>query len=281
MQRISTTLSFILCLIVFGNAQSEPKLDTEKIKAIDVSTPAELPQEPVVAREKSDVQEEHLKGKVLSVTGESQDLSGTRNNNDRHFSYIENFNEKGNLVKKISFDYMGNPSDITVYGYLNGARVSKINTVRYSYDPPPAMLPKGSNSDQKPRDLRITYSYGYKYVAGNLAEMQMYYNDGTPGMRYTYIVKGSSLEKLAFDDKGSLNQKYNFKLDKDGYELEDLRIDLTPQRYYGDKKFVYKYDSFDRMGNWTKRTASQIVVINGKEVVKPSFVHYRTVTYFK
>ena len=264
------------------DAQSLKNLDAKKLKSIETSTPASLPQEPVVPKECSDAEDEEIKGKVMSVTGESQDISEPGSGETKHLSYIERFNEKGNFIKQISFDSEGNPSDITVYGWLDGARVSKTKSITYDYNPPPVMAPPAAAKPAtKPRDVRISYSYTYKYVEGKLSEMQMYYNDGRPGMRYTYTRTGNTLEKLAFDDKGQLNQKYVYRLDKDGNEVEDLRIDLTPQRYYGDKKFIFKYDSFDKNGNWTKRTASQIHTVNGKEIAKPAFVHFRTFEYFK
>ena len=278
----------IICVVLFLTlytaiiCDAQTTLDANLLKAIEVSTPAALPQEPIVSKEKTDSQDEDLKGKVMSVTGESQDLSGTGSSDARHLSYIETYNQKGHFVKRISFDYMGNPADITVYGYLNGVRVSKTKTITHEYYPPPPMMPPGAaKPDQKPRDMRISYSYAYKYVEGKLSEMQMYYNDGKPGMRYTYSQTGKTLEKLAFDDRGELNQKYIYKLDEKGNEIEDMRIDLTPKRYYGDKKFIFKYDSFDIMGNWTKRTASQNVIVKGKEIAKPAFIHFRTITYFK
>lgn len=277
-----------LCLFLFlilspaGLCNAQPRLDAKKLKSIENSTPAPLPQEPVVSKERSDAEDEEIKGNVMSVTGETQDISGTGSGNDKHLSYIESFNEKGNFLKRLTFDYMNNPSDVTVYGYLNGARVSKTNSINYEYNPPPAMAPSGPvKPAPNARDVRISDSYTYKYVEGKLSEMQMYYNTGKPGMRYTYTRTGNTLEKLAFDDKGELNQKYVYRLDKAGNEVEDLRIDLTPQRYYGDEKFIFKYDSFDHKGNWTKRTASQIYVVNGKEIAKPAFIHVRTITYFK
>ncbi len=282
MWKIFTIIFLSLFAVIACCSQSKPTLDTAKLKAIEVSTPATLPQEPVVPKEHSDAQDEGLKGKVKSVTRESQDLSGTGRGDSRRFSYIENYNEIGNLVKRISFDHMSDPSDITVYGYLNGVRVSKTKTITHEYDPPAPITPPGAaKSDQNQREVRITYGYGYKYSKGRLAEMQMYRNDKTLGMRYTYTVSGNTLEKLAYDDKGELNQKYIYKLDEKGNEIEDIRIDLTPQKYYGDKKFVFKYESFDGKGNWTKRTASQIVIENGNEIVKPAFIHFRTINYFE
>ena len=261
---------------------SQSKIDADKLKSIESSTPAPLPQEPIVPKEKTDAQDENLNGKVKTVTKEDQDLSGTWTSQVRHFSSIEDYNEKGNLIKQISFDSSGNPFEITVYGYLNGARVSKYNSIRYEYDPPPMMLSTGpSKPDTKPRETRISYSYGYKYKDGKLVEMQMFHNDGVPGMRYTYTLKGNILENLVYDEKGKLNQKYVSKLDERGNEIEETNVDVFPSQTYGDRKYVTKYDSFDENGNWTKKTKSKYVMENGKEVLKPWYVSFRTITYFQ
>ena len=273
------TLTLILASGALCSAQTV--ITPEMQRNIDASTPDALPQTPAVAKERSDAEDEGLKGKVKSITIESQNLSGTATNSERHLSSIENYDEKGNQVKLVSFDFNGNPYQITVYGYLDNTRVSKIKSITYDYDPssPPKRLVR-VGADQKPRDLRITYKYGYKYIDGKLTEMQMYSNEGSRGMRYTNTRKGNILENLVFDEKGDLNQKYVFVLDGEGNKVEERSFDVIPQMHYGAKKFVYKYDSLDKRGNWTKKNASEIVTINGKEVTKLSWVNYRTITYF-
>jgi hypothetical protein len=52
-------------------------------------------------------------------------------------SSVLDFNEKGNRIKEITFDDRGNPSEISVYGYLRGKRVVNSNTITYEYNPPP------------------------------------------------------------------------------------------------------------------------------------------------
>lgn len=258
------------------------KIEADMLRSIEASTPTLLPQSPIVSKERSDAEDQFLKGNVKTVTVEDQDLSGTWTSQIRHFSYIEEFNEKGNRIKRISFDSKGNPYEITVFGYLDGARVSKSNSIRYEYDPPPMRGSGGSvKAEAKPRDDRISYRYSYKFKDGKLAEMQMYYNDGTPGMRYTYTYVGNIMEKLAFDDKGKLNQKYIHTLDENGNSVAETNVDVFQSRPEGDRRYKITYDSFDQMGNWTKKTETKIVMENGKEVLKPAFVSFRTITYFQ
>jgi len=260
---------------------SRSKIDADMLKSLESSAPAPLPQEPVVPKERSDIEDDGLKGKVRSVTGESEDLSGTGSKLGRHPSFIEDYNEKGNTVKRTTFDYRGNPSEITSYGYIDGRRVSKFTLLSYEYNPPPMMSrPERAVPGQRVKDTRINYSYTYKYKDGKLAEMQMFYNDGRPGMRYTYSREADTLENLAFDDQGKLNQKYIYKLDKYGNAIEEIRVDLFPSQTFGDRKYLVKYDSFDKNGNWTMKTTSKIVIENGKQIAKPWYISYRSITYY-
>ena len=166
---------FLILLLTFLTSflcSAQVPLSIKILKNIERSTPTALPQGPVVPKERSDADDKGLKGKVKAVTGESQDLSGTGRTDARHLSYIEHYDEKGNFVKRLSFDSVGNPSDITVYGYLNNARVSKTKTITYDYDPPPVMMaPGAAKPDQNPRDTRISYSYTYRYAEGKLSEI--------------------------------------------------------------------------------------------------------------
>lgn len=105
-------------------------------KKIEEATPASLPQFPAAKRLKSDIENERLKGKVKSVTETEEDFSGTWYSSGVKMSSEEFYNEDGNQIKSISYDYKGNPSDITVFGYINGMRVLKSGSIDYEYNPP-------------------------------------------------------------------------------------------------------------------------------------------------
>jgi hypothetical protein len=100
-------------------------------------------------------------------------------------------------------------------------------------------------------------------------------------LTYVYNYKENQLEKLVYDEQGKLNQKYISILDENGNEIE--RIDaavLEYQKTEGDRKYSIKYDSFDEKGNWTKKTTSKLIVENGKQIYKPWYADYRTITYY-
>jgi hypothetical protein len=99
-------------------------------------------------------------------------------------------------------------------------------------------------------------------------------------MTYVYNYKGNQVEELVYDENGKLNQKYLSILDDKGNEIENFHFDAFGNPNEIKSKYKIKYDSFDEKGNWTKKTTSKLVVENGKEVYKPLYVDYQTITYY-
>jgi hypothetical protein len=251
-------------------------------KKIDENTPQALPQSPVSNKLKSDAQDNNLKGKVKKVIEEREELAEDGSVKIKRVSLIEDYDEKGNWLRRVYFDSQGNPYSIAVYGYIEGMRVSNSKYIEYDYDPPaPRAPPKPAGEAPKPSDPRYQGGYEYKYVGGKLAEMQMFGSNGKKGMRYVYNRSGNQLEESVYTSDGKLNQKFLSILDNDGNVIEKTYFDLLEPKIYGDKKYSVKYDSFDKNGNWTKKTTLLVTIENGKEVLKPSFVNYRTITYYQ
>ncbi len=259
---------------------SQTDIDESIKRKIAEAEPKPLPQEPAVAKLKTDAEDEGLKGKVKKIVSESEDLSGTWSKQGRKMSSIEYFNEKGNVVRRESFDYKGNPFQISVWGYIDGSRVSNSAMIRYEYNPPPMAIPNSSGSVEKPKlDSRYEYKHEYKYEDGKLVERRLYYNSGKPGNQIIYKYADNKIEKLIYTSDGELNQKYLVALDKKGNEIEQISFDLSKQKLYGDRTYSYTYE-FDAKENWTKRITSTWITENGKSFYKPSSVSYRTITYF-
>ncbi|HEX8737668.1 MAG TPA: hypothetical protein VF721_20215 [Pyrinomonadaceae bacterium] len=259
---------------------SKAEVEAERQRQFEALKPPALPQSPVAPKEKTDAEDENLKGKVKKIVQESEDLSGTRSVQGRKLSSVTYFNEKGNYVETDSYDFQGNLFLITMYGYIDGKRVSNSKEIRYEYDPPPAAAPKAKTNEPAAKpDNRYEYSFEYKYVNGKLAEEQMFFNDGKKGMRYVYNHKGNQVEKLVYTTEGELNQKYLVTLDKDGNEIEEISYGLANYNIYGDRKYRYTYE-FDDKGNWIKRITQTETTENGAASFKPGSVTYRTITYF-
>lgn len=258
---------------------SQADVEADMRKKAAEATPSPLPQMPITGKLKSDAEDEGLRGKVRTVTVENEDLSGTWSVGGRKKSAVEHYNEQGNLTKRESFDYRGNPSDITVYGYLDGNRVSNTESIQHNYNPPPMLVAAPAGEAAPKYDSRYSYKFTYKYDGkGNLIEEVWYGNDGKLWLRYVYNFKGNQKERLVYSADGSLNQRSLHTLDAKGNEVEEIIYE--PRDNSIRSKYSYVYE-FDAKGNWTKRTASKRATKDGSALFEPYSVTYRTITYYE
>lgn len=251
-------------------------------KKLEAATPKELPQSTVTKRITNDAQDERLKGNVKTLIEEEEDLTGTWSVRGIKKSSETYFNEEGNKIKKVSYDYKGNPSTIVVYGYINGARVSNENNIDYEYNPPPMGIPAGASNNnkiRKPVDNRYSNKYEYKYDTDNkIKELLNYRNTGELDTRTTYIYNGNKITETIYDSQGKVSWKTTETYDDKGNLIEAVYDNTSSKR--PDSKYTYTYDSFDEKGNWTKR------IITGKEAQfdgsfkEQHYVEYRTLSYY-
>lgn len=258
---------------------SQSEIDAEIEKKYKSIKPVPLPQSPVVPKLKSDAEDEGLKGKVKKVIRESEDLSGTWSVQGRKMAWVTYFNEQGNFVQQDFYDYKGLPSSISVYGFIDGKRVSSDKYTSYDESPPimaPAPLSSKKEEPLKP-DTRYQMSYEFKYLDGKLAEKIWISNTRKLWLRYVYKYSKDQLEELVYSEDGKLNQHYLKKLDDKGNEIEQTNLDVL--KIYGDRKYRYEYE-FDKQGNWIKQTTYKEETENGVKVFKPYSVYYRTIIYW-
>ena len=246
-----------------------------------VAEPSPLPQEPVAPRIRSDAEDEGLHGNVKTVFQESQDLSGTWSVQGRKPSSMEYYNERGNLTKRESYDYKGNLSDITVYGYLDGAIVSRRKSIEHEYNPPPMMIASPSGEARPKSDPRYSNKFTFQYDdQKRLIEKSWLMNNGQPSIRYVYKYSGNPAnqrEELVYSADGSLNQRYLSILDDKGNEVEQTSFETRDGSVGGKYSYVYE---FDAQGNWIKRTTSKWTTKDGKSSYAPAYVDYRTISYY-
>jgi hypothetical protein len=269
--------------LIPGNARpkSTPsKLSAEERKKIDQATPAALPQETAVKKERSDAEDDDLRGKVKTLTEEGEDLTdGPWSKYGRHFTSITDYDTRGDRLRSVSFNADGVASNVTVYGYIAGARADKSASVQ----PNPN---RWTIVGEKPRvpphapDPRFDSKWLYKYSNGKLSELQIIGNDGLSGMRHVYNHEKGRREEIAYDKYGQINQKYHYILDEKGNEIERIDFSVRPQDSGKDTRHPIDITSFDAAGNWTERTISKLVTENGKQVMKPVYRAYRTITYW-
>lgn len=248
------------------------------------ATPAPLPQTPAVMRVRSDAADELLKGPVKLVVERTEDLDGTGSSIGVRHKHDYFYDGAGYLLKTISYDYRGNPRDVTVYGFIDGQRVLKRGKfLTYEYDPPPMMAPPGSapaTLTGKPADPRYDSSIQYKYdAAKRLIEEVRINHRGEAGYRSTSVYAGTNVTESSFDQQGKLTFKT--------LSVYDSKGQLTQKTYFSmsvssPADSVYKYETLavDRHGNWTKREVRGKSAQYGGGTKDLHYFEYRTISYY-
>ena len=257
---------------------TEAETATARAAAVEKAQPHLLPQEPVAPRVGTDVADEGLRGRVKTVFQESQDLSGTWSVQTRKPDSMVYYNPLGNMTKLESYDYKGNLRDITVFGFLDGARVSSLKSVPQEYNPPPMVMQVEPGEAKPKSDSRYSYKFTYQYDdKKRLTEKTWIMNNGQLWLRYVYKYSGKEREDLVYSANGSLNQRSLWVLDEQGNEVE--RTIFEPRDGSVRSKLSYAYE-FDPQGNWIKRTTSKWVTRDGRSGYEPQSVNYRTIVYY-
>lgn len=238
--------------------------------------PGALPQEPVAARDGSDAADDSLRGTVKTVFQEQEDLSGTWSVQGRIRNRMDYYNERGNLTKQADYDYKGNLGGIVVYGYIDGARVSKSKSIEREYNPPPIVIAAPPGAVQTKSDSRYSTKFTYRYDdKKRLIERNWIMSNGETSSRDVYKYSGNQREWLTYSREGSLSSRQVSIVDDKGNDVEETSFE--PSDGSVQNKYSYTYE-FDAKGNWIKCVTSKWVKKDGKFV--PSYVTYRTITYY-
>ena len=278
-KQISVVLLLLLFFSVVINAQTT--LKPEYAKKIEEATPKALPQTPVSSDKlTSDAEDQNLKGKIKSLVQEREGLTGVEKPIGKRLMNISNFDEQGNLLKEINFEYRGRPVNVLVYGYIDKARVSASNSVNFGDSLILADIKKDKPEKQSEPDSRYDLKWEYKYTNGKLTKLQLFDNTGAQSMRYIYNYDKDQMEEITYSGD-ELNRKYLTTFDKKGNEIERIDFNVLRPKDYGNSKIRFKYESFDEKGNWTKRVITKAVIENGKEVYKPLALEYQTISYYQ
>lgn len=252
---------------------SDPEITEEALKA----GPGPLPQTPEAPRAGSDAEDEGLRGPVKSVRSEIRYLSETPFTQSGTQSWITTYNEKRNKVRTDSYDFKNNLYLITIYGYLDGSRVSTSKLILREYSPPVAIGGGGYRPSNKPTDPRYKHRFEFKYDdQKRLIEKTDFSSNGDLVERAVYKYEGNQKEELVYLADGSLSHRSLDVLDDKGNVLEST--DFAPDGSVG-SKLSYTYE-FDSNGNWTKRTRSWIAGSERLRQLNGPSVQVRTITYW-
>jgi len=273
--------SLALCLVSLAAGIAAQKVDIKK--TIAEWTPAALPQSPKETRAGSDARDMGLRGKVKQVSyqHESDDQGYPRQMLVRE----EFYGEDGNLIRMIEWDNVW-PYRITVYGYIDGMRVSRSKTIDYGdgvnlglQGGVPLTLEK-TKDDGLPKDLRYDNRSIFKYDAkGRLIEEQYLANTGKLLTRTTfdYVPRENRRLRQHFDAAGKewyrATEIYDPANGINGQEwLYDANKKVSSIRFMDHK--------YDEQGNWImEKTREQLPL----EKYRPKwiFTTHRTIEYYR
>jgi hypothetical protein len=234
------------------------------------TAPGPLPQTPAAPRAGSDASDEGLRGPVKSVRIEHQLLSKTLRGPR---SWLTTYNEKGNMVRSESYDLKNNLVLITVYGYLDGSRVSASKFIPREDGIGIGTMGPVSNKKRDPRyDQRFEFKYDEKK---RLIEQTHFSSNGDISWRRVFKYGGNQKEELFYPDNRTLTQRNLEILDDKGNVIE--RTVFAPDGTIR-SKVSYTYE-FDSNGNWTSQTRSWSLQDERLRKLEPTAV-LRTITYY-
>jgi hypothetical protein len=247
-------------------------------KKVAAATPMSLPQGPI-KQLKSDAEREHIKGKVKSIIEEVQEISVDGITKARKLSNEMYFNKNGNLVKSILYNSNGLPTDVTVYGYIDGNRVSRSRDISYETDLPAAMvMSSGETTKLNKPDPRYDVRYVYKYdKLGFLTDRFSYSNDGKLLTHRAYKRKGNKVEELMRSRNGALELIALITVDAEGNEIEEIHYNAPLEGW--NTIYNRRYE-FDDKGNWIKRTTKIYREFHGRQRFDSIYVYYRKIEYY-
>lgn len=246
---------------------SDPEITEAALKA----GPGPLPQKPEVPRAGSDASDEGLRGRVKSVRTDLQSSAEAPLTQAETRSSLTTYNDKGNKLRTESYDFKNNLALITVYGYLDGARVSASKFIQRDYSLVVGIAGGGSN---KKMDTRYEHRFEFKYDdQKRLSELTDFLSNGEIMERYVYKYDGNQKEEALYTGNGKLARRYLYLLDDKGNIVERTGFDRNGTLA---SKTSYTYE-FDSHGNWTRRTMTRHPQNDKPD---PPRVHLRTITYY-
>ena len=149
---------------------------------------------------------------------------------------LKNYNEKGNIIETNTYDSKGQL--ISKIKYEHNVRGVAIEEKVYDYNG--KLLVKRMNThDDK----------------GNIIESNSFLSDDVLGSKDVFVYSNSNLiEVRSFKGDGALATIWNFKYDNKNNKVESNFVSESPFSEFNKKiKFSYKYEVFDKNGNWIKR----------------------------
>lgn len=262
---------------------SRDEIFAEKIRE---ATPAELPQQRPAEWMKPDV-DGIAKGKVSFIYEEVENTKAEAGAPNmmavpgRHKKVEHHFDPQGFLTKTVSYDHTGFPVMVSVYGFIDGMRVSKSGDVENErvFSGPLPVAPIAGSTVPKKRDERYAVRVAEKYDADKrLSERIFYDNAGDQFLRAIYSYRENRIEISEYRRNGAPDNNVSQVLDQNGNVIQKTVTYLGKDP--SERRYVYKYLSFDDKGNWTKRTVAYEVKKEGKIIYTSEYTESRSIMYW-
>ncbi|HJZ66916.1 MAG TPA: hypothetical protein VKF81_02140 [Blastocatellia bacterium] len=231
----------------------------------------------------SDREFEALIGPVKTVREETARFSNKSSQwteGRRSLLRIVTFDEKGMMTQA----YVPGLAAYHVYGYGPGGDRLERQTRELKTTTPPTFSDFGFQSDVWVGASFYRYSFNYDARGNRVEEARYKRNDRRIGtsidlvdrMIYTYDQSGRRTESALYDNSGVLIRRWRYVFEGSMYpdEAEELRRDGSVI-----DKTYYTYE-IDPTGNWVKRTSSKWISTDGKQLLAPIEVTYRTIVYY-
>lgn len=285
---------------------SPQEIEPRVTAMVEELTPERLPLEPAPSRPTTDAQDAALKGRVKSVTTESEPYVDASLYGARELVSVENYDEQGSIVKTVAYRN-SRPARVRVYGIHKGDRAFR-ETIRVWKS-----AADSKDKDEEPKPEQELYTIKYKYdSAGNLLEMRVLRDDGKlmESAKYdlkskkvthrydseyeaapSHFVERSFLEMISIASTPGKPQEIVSTLDVNGNSIEDAH--QVPSGRYSrpdpihmseEHLLTYRTDKerheykFDDHGNWIQRKTFALTKDKGPVATE---ITYRTITYYQ
>lgn len=269
--RSFTTLIIGMILTVVAQAQLVSPDVTAK-KLAEATPPAFADAESTGS---SDAAIDRVKGEVKSILLEIEETDATGVTKRRRSSETF-FNRRGDKTKQIYYNYFGDPQTVTIYGYIDGDRVSKTGVINYeNYPHSQPNIPRADPLQDPRYDGRWARTFDSN---GKITKIEQIYAGKKTTNHATYTYTPNGFEELWFVKRGELWRKKVVVLDLFGGETSESIYSNAP-RPGSDVFHFYTYNSFDSIRNWTKR------LVTTKSNPSPDspgtkYTQHRTITYW-
>lgn len=195
------------------------------------------------------------KGKMTeeNCSGTMDEKSTYKYDDNGYMTEINSYSSEGSLKSKSTFKYDKNGNKIAVNYCRFDSDDKLLDNIKwiFNYDKDWFLTEENGYNPDGSLDCKISYLNDEK---GNLTEqVNSNYKSGSlkDKQTYKYNDHGNKIEQNDFTSDGSLETKFTYKYDDKGFMTEEIFSSYKIGS--SDLNTKYRYDKYDKTGNWIKR----------------------------